>query len=134
MLVETHLRSIVKGISWRLLATLATVLIVYFIFGRLDLAVLAGVIESVSKIALYYLHERGWQALRWGFREKHRPCVIWMTGLSGSGKTTLGLALQKSLESEHVRVQLIDGDLYADFPLCPGACESAVIMGFRCVY
>jgi len=55
---ETNKRSIVKGISWRIVATTTTIIIVYFFFGRLDLAIAAGLIETILKVALYWAHER----------------------------------------------------------------------------
>ncbi len=60
MYKETNQRSIVKGISWRVVATSTTIAIVYVFFGRLDLAIAAGMIETVLKVALYWLHERAW--------------------------------------------------------------------------
>lgn len=66
MYKDTNKRSIVKGISWRFIATSTTILIVYVFFGRLDLAIVAGVIETIFKVALYWAHERAWFKIRWG--------------------------------------------------------------------
>ncbi|MBD3797976.1 MAG: DUF2061 domain-containing protein, partial [Campylobacterales bacterium] len=55
---DTNKRSIVKGISWRFFATTTTIVIVYVFFGRLDLAIAAGVLETVAKVGLYWAHER----------------------------------------------------------------------------
>ena len=44
MYKETNKRSIVKGISWRVVATTTTIAIVYFCFDRLDLAIETGLI------------------------------------------------------------------------------------------
>lgn len=63
---ETHKRSVVKGISWRLAATFMTMVISYLITRRIDLALEIGVIEFIAKVFLYYLHERAWLKLRWG--------------------------------------------------------------------
>jgi len=46
MYKETNKRSIVKGITWRLVATTTTIVIVYVFFDRLDLAIAAGAIET----------------------------------------------------------------------------------------
>jgi len=51
---DTNRRSIVKGISWRVVATTTTIIIVYVFFGRLDLAIAAGMLETVLKVALYW--------------------------------------------------------------------------------
>lgn len=58
---ESHLRSILKAFSWRIIATLTTGLIAYAITGEIDTAVLIGSIEFVLKFVIYYVHERLWQ-------------------------------------------------------------------------
>jgi len=63
---ENIKRSIVKTISWRVVGTLATVSISYFITGTLALAFSIGGIELVSKMVLYFFHERAWNNLKWG--------------------------------------------------------------------
>mgnify|MGYP000966003854 FL=1 len=63
---ENIKRSIVKTISWRVVGTLATVTISYFITGTLALAFSIGGIELVSKMVLYFFHERAWNNLKWG--------------------------------------------------------------------
>ena len=68
--METHWRSVVKAMSWRVVATLVTTLIVLFLSGKLDLALTAGVSDSLIKIGLYWAHERGWQSIHWG---RHVP-------------------------------------------------------------
>ncbi len=66
---ESHLRSILKAITWRLIATATTFTLAYFIFhgaGCEDVlqksSIVAG-LELFLKIALYYFHERAWAAL-----------------------------------------------------------------------
>ena len=63
---ENIKRSIVKTISWRVVGTLATVSISYFITGTLALAFSIGGIELVSKMVLYFFHERAWNNIKWG--------------------------------------------------------------------
>jgi len=63
---ENIKRSIVKTISWRLVGTLATVTISYLITGTLALAFSIGGIELVSKMVLYFFHERAWNKIEWG--------------------------------------------------------------------
>jgi uncharacterized membrane protein len=58
---ESHLRSILKALSWRVIATLTTGLIAYAITGEIDTAILIGGIEFALKFVIYYLHERLWQ-------------------------------------------------------------------------
>lgn len=58
---ESHLRSVLKGITWRILGTLDTMLISYIITGNTKMAVSIGGLEVFTKLVLYYLHERAWQ-------------------------------------------------------------------------
>ena len=60
---ESHVRSILKALSWRILATLTTGLIAYFITGDVSTAIAIGSIEFFLKFAIYYLHERAWQLI-----------------------------------------------------------------------
>ena len=60
---DTHLRSILKGLSWRIVASATTILIAYTITGDTTIAMQIGGIEAVLKILFFYLHERAWLAL-----------------------------------------------------------------------
>ncbi len=68
MFEESAWRSVYKAISWRILATLTTTLLVYAFTGRTDIAVTIGLLEGVAKMALYYGHERVWNRLNLGRR------------------------------------------------------------------
>ena len=58
---ESHLRSWLKAFSWRIVATLTTGIIAYFVVGDWRAAVTIGGFEFVFKLFVYYLHERAWQ-------------------------------------------------------------------------
>ena len=107
MYKETNKRSIAKGISWRVVATSTTIVIVYMFFGRLDLAIAAGMIETVLKVGLYWAHERVWFKVRWG-RKKIEPFNLWFTGLPLSGKTTIADKVYEELEKLHIPLERID--------------------------
>ena len=62
--VDSHLRSVVKAFSWRIIATLTTAAIAYWVTGRIDTAVLIGGIEFFLKFIIYYGHERAWHRIR----------------------------------------------------------------------
>ncbi len=117
MYKETNLRSIVKGISWRFVATGTTVIIVYVFFGRLDLAIAAGLLETVAKVALYWGHEKVWQRIRWG-RKRIEPFNLWFTGLPLSGKTTIADLVYKKLQKLDIPLERIDSKDVRD--LFPG--------------
>ena len=63
-------RSLVKTLTWRILATTDTFLISWIITGAISLAGAIAGIEVVTKLVLYYAHERGWNKISWG-RHKH---------------------------------------------------------------
>jgi len=63
---EAHSRSIVKAISWRILGSIDTFVVSYFVTGKLSAAAGIASVESFTKIALYYVHERSWGMVKWG--------------------------------------------------------------------
>ncbi len=63
---EKATRSIVKAISWRILGTLDTILISWIITGEIALALSIGLVEVVTKMVLYFFHERIWNLIKWG--------------------------------------------------------------------
>ncbi len=63
---ENRLRSLIKGITWRMLGTLDTILISYILTGKIKTALSIGGVELFSKIALYYFHERVWEKINFG--------------------------------------------------------------------
>ena len=66
---ETHVRSLAKGVSWRMAGTLVTMLIIYYVTGNLKLTLGAGAFEVVAKTLAYYFHERAWARITWGRTE-----------------------------------------------------------------
>lgn len=107
MYKDTNKRSIVKGISWRVVATTTTIIIVYVFFGRLDLAIAAGMLETVLKVALYWAHERAWLKIKWG-RKKIEPFNVWFTGLPMSGKSTIGDGVYEELQKLDIPIERLD--------------------------
>ena len=63
---ESRLRSALKGISWRLLATTITGLIAFILSKDVWLAVKIAMIEFPAKFIIYYAHERAWTAVPMG--------------------------------------------------------------------
>jgi len=104
---ETNTRSIAKGISWRIVATSTTIVIVYLFFGRLDLAIAAGLIETVLKVALYWAHEKIWQRVRWG-KKRIEPFNLWFKGLPLSGKSTIADLVYEKLQKYQIPLERID--------------------------
>ena len=63
---EKPYRSVVKAISWRTVGTIDTIIVSYFITGNLVMAASIGSIEVITKMVLYYFHERAWNKLSFG--------------------------------------------------------------------
>ncbi|WP_323756830.1 DUF2061 domain-containing protein [Roseivirga sp.] len=63
-LSDSNLKSILKTVSWRIVGTIDTIMISYFITGEVSLALSIGSIEVFSKIVLYYFHERAWSSVK----------------------------------------------------------------------
>jgi adenylylsulfate kinase len=64
--METHVRSLAKAFSYRILGSLSTALIFYMLTGQLAVSLGAGAIDMVVKIGLYFLHERLWNYIPFG--------------------------------------------------------------------
>jgi len=67
---EHHSRTIVKAISWRIIATLTTMTIVYIFTRKIVLSLGVGLVEVIAKLTFYYLHGRLWNRISWG-KKKH---------------------------------------------------------------
>ena len=61
---DSTFRSIVKTISWRLLGTIDTFMIAYFITKQTEVALTIGGIEVFTKMILYFIHERIWSKIK----------------------------------------------------------------------
>lgn len=63
---EKPIRSIVKSLSWRIVGTIDTIIISYLVTGTLTMAFSIGAVELVTKMLLYFFHERLWNSIKWG--------------------------------------------------------------------
>ena len=64
--MDTHLRSILKALSWRVVATIITFLTAWLFIGTIETAIKIGLLDTVIKLATYYYHERLWIKLSFG--------------------------------------------------------------------
>ncbi len=65
-MTESPGRSLAKAISWRITGTADTFIISWLITGELLLASGIAATEVVTKIILFWIHERAWNKVRWG--------------------------------------------------------------------
>ena len=66
---EAHHRSVLKALSWRIVATFTTMTIVFAFTHKVILSASVGAVEVVTKLILYYFHERIWGVLGIGRKE-----------------------------------------------------------------
>lgn len=55
-----RIRHILKSITWRLVGTIDTVVLGWLITGNLEIGLKIGGVEVITKMVLYYFHERLW--------------------------------------------------------------------------
>jgi uncharacterized membrane protein len=67
---EAHIRSIMKAVSYRLLAAVATTTIAFVFTRRLIISLGIASVEAVAKVFCYYVHERLWSFIKFG-QKKH---------------------------------------------------------------
>lgn len=126
-------RHLLKTVTWRVLATLITILIAWLISGDVTIALHIGAWEVLLKMLAYYFHERLWfkyirfnkkikrqknifqQYIKVDRKEKEKlydqkPKVLWFTGLSGSGKSAIANATEQLLHSKGYKTYILDGD------------------------
>jgi len=67
---DKKLRSIAKTVTWRIYSFIAVFLIASFLGSTSNTEALAYTIASnATFLIVHYLHERGWNILKWGKKE-----------------------------------------------------------------
>ena len=65
-------RHILKTISWRVIGTLDTMILSWIITGNWKWGVVIGGVEVITKMILYYFHERAWYKFsKFGLKDKN---------------------------------------------------------------
>jgi uncharacterized membrane protein len=65
-MVDSNKRHIVKTSSWRLVGTVDTILFGWLLTGNPFLGLKIGLFETVSKMLLYFGHEKLWYKINYG--------------------------------------------------------------------
>jgi uncharacterized membrane protein len=80
---DKNRRSIMKAISWRIVGSIDTIAISYFITGSVKSALSIGFTETFTKITIYYFHERLWERIKFG--KESKPKLIVYQNKLGNG-------------------------------------------------
>ena len=67
---NSHKRHIAKAVTWRIIGTLDTILLSWVITGNPFTGLKIGIAEVITKMGLYYLHERLWFKTRFANSNK----------------------------------------------------------------
>ena len=63
-------RHLAKTLTWRVTATITTIIITWLITGDKTAGLAVGGIEFFAKMPIYYFHERVWYKNKWGVIKK----------------------------------------------------------------
>lgn len=64
--MDSHLRTIVKSLTWRVGGLILTFAAAWAITRRLDIAASIGAVDTLVKVVAFYVHERVWLKVRFG--------------------------------------------------------------------
>jgi uncharacterized membrane protein len=65
-MIESKKRTVLKTITWRIIATLTTMMLVYFFTKKITLSLGIGILEVIIKMIVYFCHERLWLRIKLG--------------------------------------------------------------------
>ena len=71
VVLESRKRHIAKTITWRLIGTMDTMLLAWLISGDVLMGLKIGFVEIITKMILYYLHERAWYKINFGLLKRN---------------------------------------------------------------
>jgi uncharacterized membrane protein len=69
---DSRKRHLIKTVSWRALGTLDTIILSWIISGDPFTGLKIGFAEVVTKMILYYFHERSWYKINFGLDKRKR--------------------------------------------------------------
>jgi uncharacterized membrane protein len=64
--MESTSRSLAKAVSYRVLGSTGTALVVLILSGNLKISLGVGALDMLLKVALYFVHERLWNHIPYG--------------------------------------------------------------------
>ncbi len=74
--MESRKRSLVKAMSWRIIATAVTMLVSYMWLEEWTTSIILALSANGIKAVLYYAHERGWNRIDFGRKKVKEDYMI----------------------------------------------------------
>ncbi|AOW21158.1 DUF2061 domain-containing protein [Urechidicola croceus] len=71
-MAESNKRHLLKTITWRVIGTIDTMVLAWVISGNPLTGLKIGLAEVITKMILYYLHEKFWYKLDYGLEKRRR--------------------------------------------------------------
>jgi len=72
-LKEKNYRSLVKSVSYRITGTFTTFLISLCVTGKMEFALSIMTVDFITKIGVFYFHERIWNKIKFGKIKDESP-------------------------------------------------------------
>jgi uncharacterized membrane protein len=69
----THARAVAKAVTWRGIGSFDTFVLGWLITGNAVIGGSIAVLELLTKMVLYYFHERAWSRVAWGVKDGAEP-------------------------------------------------------------
>lgn len=67
----TNWRHVAKTVSWRIIGTIDTMILAWLISGDPLVGLKVGLVEVITKMLLYYLHEKVWYRSNYGLDHRN---------------------------------------------------------------
>lgn len=71
----THARAVAKAVTWRGIGSFDTFLLGWLLTGNAAIGGSIAVLELLTKMVLYYFHERAWSRVTWGVKAAERAAA-----------------------------------------------------------
>ena len=72
---KAYQRHLIKTFSWRAIGTITTLIIAFIITGNSLTGFKIGIVETITKMILYYLHEKVWYKISFGLIKRNSTYV-----------------------------------------------------------
>ena len=74
-IINANKRHLIKTFSWRAVGSLTTLIVSWIVTGNPLTGFKIGLFETLTKMILYYLHEKMWYSINFGLNNRNRKYV-----------------------------------------------------------